>query len=273
MKTRFHLTGWRSLGAIAALTVAGCTTSPTGRAQFAFLPDSIVNEFGISAFNDIRRSQAEVNDGRVAAYVTCVASEVIDALPDNAQKSDWQVVVFADDSANAFALPGGRIGVHEGMLAVAQDQHQLAAVIGHEIAHVLARHANERMSTSLATQTGLSVAAGALQDAQSGPLIMAALGIGTQIGLALPYNRAREAEADVMGLQFMARAGFHPGAAVALWENMAAQSDGEQPPEFLSTHPSHTTRIDGLNHRLASVQPLYDDAVRAGRQPDCDRLR
>ncbi|MEO1576450.1 MAG: M48 family metallopeptidase, partial [Pseudomonadota bacterium] len=242
-----------------ALALSSCSTSPTGRAQFAFLPDSVVNQLGVDAFNDMRRSRAEVDDGFVAAYVNCVANEVVAALPDSASQADWQVVVFADDSANAFALPGNRIGVHEGMLDVAQDQHQLAAVIGHEIAHVLARHANERMSTSIATQTGLTVASGALQDSATRPYVMAALGIGTQVGLALPYNRAREAEADIMGLEFMARAGFQPGASVVLWENMAAQSQGTRPPEFLSTHPSHSTRIAGLSHRLGEVRPLYED--------------
>ncbi len=259
--------------ALLIAAVAGCATSPTGRTQLAFLPDALVNQFGGSAFNDIRRTRSEVSDGFVAAYVECVTNEVVQALPDEARAMPWQVVTFSDRSANAFALPGGHIGVHEGMLEVAEDQHQLAAVIGHEIAHVLARHANERMSTALVTQTGLSVAANAFEDSRSRPYIMAALGIGTQVGLTLPYNRSREAEADVMGLEFMARAGFHPAASVTLWENMATNAGGRSVPEFLSTHPAHSTRIDGLTRRLETVQPIYDAARNAGRIPDCDRLR
>ncbi len=260
--------------ALIGLTVAlvACATSPTGRQQFTFLPDAVVDQFGISAFNDIRRSTAEVSDGFVSAYVNCVADSVIRSMPQEERAVDWQVVVFADNSANAFAVPGGRIGVHEGLLDVAEDQHQLATVIGHEIAHVLARHANERMSTSLATQTGLQVVSEAMANSSSRGMIISALGIGAQYGLLLPYNRAREAEADVMGLTLMARAGFDPRASTVLWQNMAADG-GSSRPEFASTHPSHSTRIAGLNHRLPEVMPIYRDAQARGKRPDCDRLR
>lgn len=257
---------------LAAL-VAACTTSPTGRTQLTLLPDAVVDQFGVSAFNDLRRSTAEVNDGFVSAYVSCVTDSIVRALPDSARSTDWQVVVFADQSANAFALPGGRIGVHDGLLRVATDQHQLATVIGHEIAHVLARHANERMSTTMVAQTGLALASEALNDKVAGPQIMAALGIGSQVGVLLPYNRSREAEADVMGLSFMAQAGFNPGASVVLWQNMAADRQGNAPPEFLSTHPSNATRIAGLSQRIPDALPAYEAARRAGRVPDCDRIR
>ena len=273
MNIRKRLPGGLTLAWFAAVGLAACTTSPTGRTQFAFLPDSVVDQFGVSAFNDMRRSRAEVRDGFVNAYVACVADAVVRELPEPARDDDWQVVVFADNSANAFALPGARIGVHEGMLEVAQDQHQLATVIGHEIAHVLARHANERMSTSLATQAGFTLTASALQNSESRQYILAALGIGVQVGLTLPYNRSREAEADVMGLNFMARAGFNPNASIALWENMARHRDGATPPEFLSTHPSHATRIAGLSQRLVDTMPLYEQARQSGRVPDCDRIR
>lgn len=271
MTTPQHLT--RASLICLMLVLTGCTTSPTGRQQFAFLPDAVVDQFGITAFNDIRRSTAEVSDGFVSAYVGCVADAVVRSLPEEQRAVDWQVVVFADNSANAFAVPGGRIGVHEGLLDVAEDQHQLATVIGHEIAHVLARHANERMSTTLAAQTGLQAISEVMSSSSSRGMVMGALGIGAQYGVLLPYNRAREAEADVMGLTLMARAGFDPRASTVLWQNMAADGSGARRPEFASTHPSHSTRIEGLNYRMDDAMPVYRDAQARGKRPDCDRLR
>ncbi|MFK7888070.1 MAG: M48 family metallopeptidase [Gammaproteobacteria bacterium] len=255
------------------LALVACTTSPTGRTQLTLIPDAMISQFGVTAFNDIRRSTAEVSDGFVSAYVNCVADAILRELPDDARQRDWQVVVFADRSANAFAVPGGRIGVHEGLLRVAEDQHQLATVVGHEIAHVLARHANERMSTTLIAQSGLQALDKAMSNSSSRREIITVLGLGAQYGALLPYNRIREAEADVMGLEFMARAGFDPRASVVLWQNMAQDSGGQSRPEFMSTHPSHNTRIDGLGHRIPDAVAIRDAAIASGRQPDCDRLR
>jgi predicted Zn-dependent protease len=179
------------------------------------------------------------------------------------------VTVFQDKSANAFALPGGKIGVYTGLLDVAKNQHQLAAVIGHEIAHVQANHSNARLSTSYATQAGLSlvqVLAGA-----AGPekqQLMGLLGVGAQVGVLLPYGRSQESEADVLGIEYMARAGFDPRESVALWQNMS-RAGGQQPPEFLSTHPAHGTRIEQLNAHMSKALALYKQAQARGRTPDC----
>lgn len=173
------------------------------------------------------------------------------------------MTVFQEDSANAFALPGGKIGVHTGLLKVADNQSQLAAVIGHEIGHVQAQHSNERMSLQYATQSGMQLL-GALagQDSAAKQGIMAALGVGAEYGLALPFSRKHEAEADIIGLQLMAQAGFDPRESVGLWQNMAAANGGNEPPEFMSTHPSNSTRIEGLRAHTGS-----DAAVSAG--PGC----
>jgi predicted Zn-dependent protease len=182
--------------------------------------------------------------------------------------SSWEVVVFEEESANAFALPGGKIGVHTGLLDVATNQHQLATVLGHEVAHVLAEHGNERVSTQLATQGGLE-----LIQAISGPAsptknaALAALGLGAQVGVLLPFSRAQESEADTIGLELMARAGFDPRQGPVLWENMSRQ--GGQPPEFLSTHPSGDTRIRSLEAQVPEVMPVYERARSAGRRPSC----
>jgi predicted Zn-dependent protease len=178
------------------------------------------------------------------------------------------VVVFNDKAANAFALPGGKIGVYTGLLQVAQTQDQLAAVIGHEVAHVTAQHANERVSTAFAAEAGLNVVDAIYGGTSSGRNAMALLGLGTQVGVLMPFGRAQESEADLLGLDLMARVGFDPREAVTLWQNMA-RSGGGAPPEFLSTHPSHATRIEDLQKRMPEALKLYDAARVAGRKPKC----
>jgi predicted Zn-dependent protease len=184
--------------------------------------------------------------------------------------ANWEVRVFASDDLNAFALPGRKIGVYTGLLKAAQNQNQLATVIGHEVAHVLAKHGNERMSTNFAAETGLqlvSVLAGDPGSAQS-QTVMALLGLGTQVGVLLPFSRAQEEEADILGLDLMAEAGFDPSASVELWQNMAAMSEG-QPPEFLSTHPGTQSRIQALSNRMPRAINLQQEARARGRNPDC----
>jgi predicted Zn-dependent protease len=181
----------------------------------------------------------------------------------------WEVQVFEDKNVNAFALPGGKIGVYTGLLNVAKTPDQLAAVLGHEVSHVIAEHGNARMSAALATQAGLTAAE--IYAASSGndqAQILGLLGLGAQVGILLPYSRSQESEADLLGLDLMARAGFDPRQAVALWHNMA-QAGGEQPPEFLSTHPSHENRIEDLKKRMASDLKRYRQARAQGNTPSC----
>lgn len=165
-------------------------------------------------------------------------------------------MVFDSDQVNAFALPGGKIGVYTGLLNVAVNQDQLATVIGHEVAHVLADHSNERLSQSQLANTGLSitsVALGSSEYKQYQGMTMAALGLGVQYGVILPYGRTQESEADIVGLEYMAKAGFDPNQSVDLWKNMAKASGGNQPPELLSTHPSHSTRIKDLQTKITTL--------------------
>jgi predicted Zn-dependent protease len=204
---------------------------------------------------------------RTNRYVECVAQAIVAVLPEQNQ-AQWEVVVFNEDSANAFALPGGKMGVNTGMLKVAVDQNQLAAVLGHEVGHVLAQHGNERMSLEFAAQTGTQLLGAVVADSNEKPMLMAAMGLGVHYGLKLPYSRTHEAEADVMGLELMARAGFHPQASVQLWRNMSAQQK-EAPPEFMSTHPAHSTRIDGLSVNMATALSIYQQARQQGKRPNC----
>jgi predicted Zn-dependent protease len=251
---------------LAILMFSACATSPLGRQQFLLLPESEMDQMGITAYSQMKEEQATVTDTAEARYVQCVA-RAITAMVDDGQR--WEVTVFKDDTANAFALPGGKIGVHTGLLKVAKNQDQLAAVLGHEVGHVIAHHSNERMSLQYATQTGTQLLA-ALAGTDSGEkqALFALLGVGTQYGIALPFSRKHEAEADIIGLRLMAKAGFDPGQSVQLWRNMAA-ANGDGPPEFLSTHPSNQTRIEGLKANLAQANALYQQARASGRKPAC----
>ena len=246
--------------------LVACATSPLGRSQLQLFPESQMAEMGVAAFQDMKQQQPLETSSQTNGYVSCVARAIIAELPE---QRTWEVQVFKDDSANAFALPGGKIGVHTGLLKVADNQDQLAAVIGHEVGHVLAQHSNERMSIQYATQTGTQlVAALAGGDSAEKQTLMGLLGVGAQYGVQLPFSRKHEAEADVIGLDLMAEAGFDPRASVDLWRNMAANSGGS-PPEFLSTHPSNQTRIECLQARIPEAMPLYQQAQSAGRAPNC----
>ncbi|MGY4877069.1 M48 family metallopeptidase [Vreelandella aquamarina] len=248
--------------------LAGCEETPTGRSQLALVPESLMAQMGEDTFIQMRRRQPVSNDTTVNRYVQCIAREVVAAAETLYSGADfpdsWEIVVFEDPSPNAFALPGGRIGVHTGLLQVAETPAQLAAVIGHEVAHVLADHGNERMTQQLGIKAGLLVV-GLLGEGELGQQqLMQALGLGAQLGISLPFSRTHEEEADLMGLAMMARAGFDPKQSVALWQNMA-NAGGGQPLEFLSTHPAHDSRIDALQQAMEEAVETH----RAAPPADC----
>jgi len=260
----------RLISCLLAIGLLGCTTSPLGRSQLILVSPEQLTQMGLTAYEEIKQKTPATTDARANAYVSCVAS-AITAIVDPGVAESWTVTVFREDQANAFALPGGRIGVYEGLLKVAENQDQLATVIGHEVAHVVARHPAERISTSYATETGLQL----LQILSGAPStdknqLFGLLGLGAQVGILLPFSRVQETEADRLGLDLMARAGFDPRQSVELWHNMA-RSGGAKPPEFLSTHPSGTTRIRDLEARLPSALQLSEAARSQGRRPQCRR--
>ena len=202
--------------------VAGCQTSALGRRQLKLMSEAEMSQMGAAAFSEISKQTPSSRDALENAMVACVANAITDSLPGANATSLWEVRVFADETPNAFALPGGKIGVNLGLLQVARTQGQLAAVIGHEIAHVTQGHANERVSSELATNTALqlfSVAAGATGVVNS--QMIGLLGAGVQVGVLRPFGRKHEREADLIGLDLMAKAGFNPNESVALWLNMA----------------------------------------------------
>ena len=261
-----------SVGLVAALLVAACATSPTGRRQLNLFPQGQMQAMGVQAFQQIKEETPTLSGGPVVSYVQCVADAITAQVNSASAPQGWEVQVFRSDQVNAFALPGGKIGVYTGLLKVAENQHQLAAVVGHEVGHVLADHSNERLSTNYAAQTGvtlLSVLAGA-SGAMDRNTAMGLLGLGAQVGVVLPFSRLHESEADRIGLDLMAEAGFDPRESVDLWRNMA-RAGGKGPPEFLSTHPSRQTRINDLQGWMPQAIDRYEVAQARGRSPNCPR--
>lgn len=247
-------------GLLAAALVA-CATSPTGRSQLMLISDSEMNQMGTQAFQQIRKEQKVSNDRGAQRYVQCITDAITGELEGEDAGTGWEVVVFEDDSANAFALPGGKIGVHTGLLDVAENQDQLAAVVAHEVGHVISRHGAERVSQQFAAGTAMQMVEAYVgqESSNSSKLAMALLGVGTQVGVLLPYSRIQESESDVIGLELMAKAGFDPRQSVDLWQNMAAQG-GSRPPELLSTHPAPDSRIEELRERMPQAMEYYNQA-------------
>lgn len=249
------------------LLVQACATSPMGRSQLKLLPEDQMQQMGLQAFDSLKKETPISQDRTKNQFVECIANAVTAVVG-----GQWEVVVFKDDTANAFALPGGKIGVHTGILKVSDNQSQLASVIGHEIGHVMAHHGNERASQNLAMQTGMQVASVAVPASQLGQVAVSALGMGAKYGVLLPFSRTHESEADLIGLELMSKAGFDPREAAKLWQNMATASKGAASPEFMSTHPSHETRIQDLRAYQDKVMPIYQQALNEGKRPNCDRF-
>jgi predicted Zn-dependent protease len=228
-----------------------------------------MSKMGAVAFDDLKKKQKVSTDPKLNAYVACVSNALLAVLPGDEGKG-WEIKVFEDDTPNAFALPGKKIGVHSGLLKVATTQSQLAAVVGHEIGHVEAQHSGERLSQQTAASAGLAVAAIAAgtQDNTQQALVMGALGAGVTYGVLMPFSRTQESEADTIGLRYMAEAGFDPDESITLWQNMAAASKTKTP-EFLSTHPSDQTRMNALSKQLLAAEDLAAEARAGGRKPDC----
>ncbi|PAR34763.1 M48 family metallopeptidase [Vibrio metoecus] len=247
-----------ALALLMTIGLTACTASPTGRNQLLLFSDNDMSQLGSQSFTQMKQEIPVNKNVKTNAYVQCVANAITAQLPAQKGFSQWEVVVFESDQVNAFALPGGKIGVYTGLLKVAVNQDQLATVLGHEVAHVLSNHSNERLSQSQLANAGLQltdIAIGASEYSQYRNLTMGALGVGVQYGVILPYGRSQESEADVLGLALMAKAGFDPAQSIELWKNMAKASGGKQPPELLSTHPSHNTRIADLSATISTLPP------------------
>jgi predicted Zn-dependent protease len=242
-------------------TLVACVSAPeTGRSQLLLIGTEQDAQMGLQAFQEIKQQTPVAQDRRQAELVQTVGARVAAVVP--LPHAQWEFVLFDEDEANAFALPGGKVGVYKGILAITQNEAGLATVIGHEIAHAVARHGAERLSQSLLVELGgaaLSVALGSSAGI-SGDLAMQAYNIGTQVGVTLPYSRTQELEADHLGLIYMARAGYDPREAVAFWRRFQAYGEkkGGGTLEFLSTHPLDSRRIAALEALMPQAIAEYE---------------
>ncbi len=262
------------LGLVIAVSLAACatTTSPTGRTQYVgAVSQEQLNQLGAQAFAEVKAQKRQSTDARQTGYVRCVVNAIVHELPAQWQATGWETAVFIDPEPNAFALPGGKVGVYTGIFTVARNQDQLAAVIAHEIGHVVSRHHEERITRQAGAQSALQLV-GALLGSRYGEGAASAVVQGgsvlAQTGFLLPGSRAQETEADVVGQRLMAEAGFDPREAVNLWQNMIA-AGGSRPPQWLSTHPDPESRLGELRSRAAGLVPTYEQARAAGHRPNC----
>lgn len=248
------------LAAVALL--AGCYTVPeTGRKSLVFLPPAQEAMLGIEQFRQIKRTEKISHDPELNERVQRVGGRVARAVGDALPEAQWEFVVFESRDVNAFALPGGKVGVYTGLLKLAESDDELGIVIGHEIGHVTARHGGERMSQGILLAAGGIVLSEALEDNSKRNAWLAAYGAGAALGVVLPYSRLNETEADEIGLVYAARAGYDPRAAITFWERMTKTHENKpRPPAFLSTHPSDAARIRHLQELMPKALPIYERA-------------
>jgi predicted Zn-dependent protease len=251
------------------LLVVACETVPiTGRSQVILFSEKEVSELAdkhhVQFMTEARQKGTVVgtgspNDARDVAMVDRVGRRIIDAA-GLASQYRWEITLIRDTQANAFVLPNGKVVVYTGILGPAKNEAGLAAVLGHEVGHVVARHSAERLSQSMLAQAGVQAAnvAVAAYDPRYQAVTGAALGLGVQYGALLPYSRAHESEADHLGIIFMAKAGYDPAEAIALWERMEAAGSGGTP-QWLSSHPNPATRRVQLREWLPEAQRYYKD--------------
>ena|SRR3989442_199747 len=245
--------------ALAVLAAIACQSVPlTGRHQIMLLPEGTELQMGLTSYREVLKKSKVSSDAALTAQVTRVGQRI--AAATGRSDYQWEFKVIDDKQVNAFCLPGGKVAVYTGILPVTRDDAGLAAVLGHEVSHAIARHGGERVSQGLLVQTGLAATQVAL--ARNDPVMVQSvtslLGAGTAVGLLLPWSRQQESEADHLGLIYMAKAGYHPSAARDLWIRMAALGRGQgKPPEFLSTHPAPETRIKQIEAWIPEALQYY----------------
>ncbi len=257
-------------GLIAALLLAACSTTETGRTQLTLKSERYLEIESKRQFELMRANMPLVQDPVTVEYVACVANALVETLDGDAAEMYWELAIFNQPTVNAMVMPGGKISVFAGILDVAQNQHQLASVIGHEMAHAIAKHANERASRREITGSAISMAAILLgsndpimtrsqyeRAAHRTSGIYGALSAAEDLGMNRPFSRMQETEADEIGLIYMARAGFDPRESVQLWQNMSAKNETKVA-EMLSTHPSDESRLEAHVQQLPEALKIYN---------------
>ena len=253
---------------MSLLLLAGCSSVPlTGRKQVLLVSDQEVLASSLTQYNDYIKTATKSTDKAKSAMVMRVGQRIAAAteqylrengMADEVKNFSWEFNLVKDPQVNAFCMPGGKIVVYEGLLPLVASEDELAVVVGHEVAHAVAKHSNERMSQQLMAQYGAALLGVAVSDKSAAvqKAASAVYGIGAQYGVMLPFSRKHESEADYMGLVFMTMAGYNPDVAVNFWKKMSAGSGGSTP-EFMSTHPSDATRIADIQKALPAIKAKY----------------
>ena len=247
------------------LFLAACSSVPlTGRKQMLLVSDSEVLSSSLTQYSDYMKTATKSTSKNGSAMVTRVGKKIAAAteqyLKNNGLESEiknfsWEFNLVKDDQVNAFCMPGGKIVVYEGLMQLVDSDDELAVVVGHEVAHAVAKHSNERMSQQLMAQYGAQIIGQALSNKSAAvqQIGNSVYGLGAQYGVMLPFSRKHESEADYMGLVFMTMAGYNPEVAVNFWQKMSAGKSGATP-EFMSTHPSDATRISDIQKYLPDLE-------------------
>jgi len=257
-KSRFRLC---TLVTVSCLALVACEQAPvTGRKQLVLMSDSQATEMGLTAYKKILKENKLSTDKTQIERVRRVGKRI--AVASGRTDLQWEFNVIQDDSPNAFALPGGKVGVNTGLFKVAKNDDQLAAVMAHEVGHAIARHGSERMSQQMAVQVGL---AGLGMTGGTAAQYSELAAMAATLGVILPFSRTQEAEADHIGVIMMAKAGYDPRASVTLWENFA-KLGGSRQPEFLSTHPAPVSRIKNLQALMPEAMAIYQKSPKAPNQ-------
>ncbi len=263
---RLAAKAWWGAACLALGLLVACQTAPiTGRSQFILIPESSDAALGLEAYNAILAESEISNDPALNGRVREVGHRIAAISPN--PDFDWRFTVIKDDNPNAFALPGGKVGVNTGLFTVAKNDDQLAAVMAHEVGHAVARHGAERVSRAVLVQAGLAAILAASKPKEEGQpaeaepnqnaIYLQVLAAAATLAFILPFSRDQESEADHIGIRYMAEAGYDPRQSVALWKNFKA-AGGNRMPEFLSTHPLPDTRIQRLEALAPSMMPIYE---------------
>jgi predicted Zn-dependent protease len=269
----FHIFRLAFAVSITCILAWSCSTVPiSGRHQLNLVSDSEILPLASAQYDTFLMENKLSTDTQKTAMIRRVGGRIQGAVETYLRQNNnieqiagyhWEFNLIQSDEINAWCMPGGKVVVYTGLLPITQDEAGVAVVLGHEIAHAVAKHGSERMSQGLLEQFGGAALSAALasKPAATQQLAMAAFGVGTQVGVLLPFSRTQESEADHLGLIFMAIAGYDPHAAVSLWERMAAQG-GQKPPEFLSTHPADATRIAAIKKLMPEAMKYYKPAAK-----------